>query len=156
MRLQGAISIKGCSLVPTNSVEAHVVGHSISGPLAAKWQMLSVDRPTGAFHAELATAAGGFCEADVRVRHGAGRADTLAVPHVGVAVPHVGVGEVFVVSGQSNSTNYGEVPQVTETGMVRISRKYSQPTLSTSFPLAPAGDSQPETGLSIMSSATGR
>ncbi len=110
-RLQGAISIQGSSLVPTDTVEARVVGQSITGPLAAKWQMLSVDRRTGAFHAELATAAGGFYEVDVRVRHGAGRADTLVVPHVGV-------GEVFVVSGQSNSTNYGEVQQVTETGMV--------------------------------------
>jgi hypothetical protein len=33
-------------------------------------------------------------------------------------VPNVGVGEVFVISGQSNSTNYGEVRQETQTGMV--------------------------------------
>jgi hypothetical protein len=35
-----------------------------------------------------------------------------------MVVPHVGVGEVFVVAGQSNATNYGEVPQKTQTGMV--------------------------------------
>ena len=36
----------------------------------------------------------------------------------GTTVPHLGVGEVFVVSGQSNATNYGEVRQQTGTGMV--------------------------------------
>jgi hypothetical protein len=92
-------------------VEARVIGRAITGPLAARWHKLPLDRRTGEFHADLKTAAGGFYEIDVRVRHGASNVDTLTVPHVGV-------GEVFVVSGQSNSTNYGEVPQVTETGMV--------------------------------------
>ncbi len=31
---------------------------------------------------------------------------------------HLGLGEVFVISGQSNATNYGEVRQQTQTGMV--------------------------------------
>jgi hypothetical protein len=34
------------------------------------------------------------------------------------AVDHVGVGEVFVISGQSNSTNYGETRQQTVSRMV--------------------------------------
>lgn len=110
-RFKGAILIHGRSLVPTDAVEARAVGQAITGPLAAKWHKLSLDRRTGEFYAHLKTAAGGFYEIDVRVRHGASHVDTLTVPHVGV-------GEVFVVSGQSNSTNYGEVPQVTETGMV--------------------------------------
>ena len=33
-------------------------------------------------------------------------------------VPHVGVGEIFLISGQSNATNYGEVAQTTQTRMV--------------------------------------
>jgi hypothetical protein len=47
----------------------------------------------------------------VRVHHGSRDEETATVSHVGA-------GEVFVISGQSISTNYGEVPQVPETGMV--------------------------------------
>jgi hypothetical protein len=110
-RLKGTISIFGRALVPINRVEARVVGQAITGPLAARWHTLSLNQRTGEFHANLMMPAGGFYEVDVRVQDRAGHVET-------VAVPHVGVGEVFVVSGQSNSTNYGEVPQVTETGMV--------------------------------------
>jgi hypothetical protein len=78
---------------------------------SAPWTMYFVIVGITMFHADLKTAAGGYYEIDVRVRHGASHIDTLTVPHVGV-------GEVFVVSGQSNSTNYGEVPLGTETGMV--------------------------------------
>jgi hypothetical protein len=35
-----------------------------------------------------------------------------------VAVEHAGVGEVFVISGQSNSANYGEERQKSKTGLV--------------------------------------
>lgn len=118
-RLRGMILIRGRSAdSPDNSlnhspsrVEARIVGRGIDGPLVATWHKLSLDRHTGEFRGDLETSAGGFYEVDVRVRHGRHRVETLTVPHVGV-------GEVFVVSGQSNSTNYGEVPQVTETGMV--------------------------------------
>jgi Carbohydrate esterase, sialic acid-specific acetylesterase len=110
-RLRGTIQIRGRLLGPADSVEARVAGRGVDGPLVATWHKLSLDQHTGEFRADLKTAAGGFYEVDVRVQHGAQRGATLTVPHVGV-------GEVFVVSGQSNSTNYGEVPQVTETGMV--------------------------------------
>ena len=110
-RLRGTIQIRGRLLAPADSVEVRVAGRGIDGPLAATWHKLSLDQHTGEFRADLTTAAGGFYEVDVRVQHGAQRGATLTVPHVGV-------GEVFVVSGQSNSTNYGEVPQLTGTGMV--------------------------------------
>jgi Carbohydrate esterase, sialic acid-specific acetylesterase len=110
-RLQGTISIRGRSLAPADRAEVRVVGEAITGPLTARWQTLSLDQRTGEFHADLATAAGGFYEVEIRVLRGARDVGMMTVPHVGV-------GEVFVVSGQSNSTNYGEAPQVTETGMV--------------------------------------
>jgi hypothetical protein len=109
--LQGAILIRGRSAVPVGRVEARIVGQSITGPLNTTWQTVALDRHTGEFHAELPTAAGGFYEVTLRVWRGAHNVETLSVPHVGV-------GEVFVISGQSNSTNYGEVLQVTTTGMV--------------------------------------
>jgi Carbohydrate esterase, sialic acid-specific acetylesterase len=58
------------------------------------------------FHGELQMAAGGWYK--IAVRAGGAVA----------AVEHVGVGEVFVISGQSNSTNYGEELQRTRSGMV--------------------------------------
>ena len=55
--------------------------------------------------------AGGFYALDVRA---AKSGKVLAEAEVA----HVGVGEVFVIAGQSNSTNYGEVRQQTKSGMV--------------------------------------
>jgi hypothetical protein len=110
-RLKGAIVVRGRAALPVEKVEARVSGESLIGTLKARWCRLELDPKTGEFHADLKTVPGGFYEVDVRVRHAAHRVEALTVPHVGV-------GEVFVISGQSNSTNYGEVPQVTKTGMV--------------------------------------
>jgi hypothetical protein len=110
-REEGSISIKGRSELPVERVEASISGQSLTGPVSARWHKLQLDRATGEFHAELSIAAGGFYKIEVRVRHSSRDVETATVSHVGV-------GEVFVISGQSNSTNYGEVPQVPETGMV--------------------------------------
>jgi hypothetical protein len=110
-REEGSISIKGRSELPVERVEARISGQSLTGPVSARWHNLQLDRATGEFHAELSMAAGGFYKIEVRVRHSSRDVETATVSHVGV-------GEVFVISGQSNSTNYGEVRQVTETGMV--------------------------------------
>jgi hypothetical protein len=72
---------------------------------------LRFNKASGQFHGSLSTIPGGFYELQVRLL----RAQAQVAE---ATVPHVGVGEVFVVSGQSNSTNYGEVPQTTGTGMV--------------------------------------
>jgi hypothetical protein len=69
-------------------------------------EALPVDPGTCEFHGELTLPAGGWYK--VEVRSGAAAA----------TVEHVGIGEVFVISGQSNSTNYGEEPQHTRSGMV--------------------------------------
>jgi hypothetical protein len=110
-REEGSISISGRSELQVDRVEARVSGQSLTGPVSARWHKLQLNRTTGEFHAELNVGAGGFYKIEVRARHGSRDVGTATVPHVGV-------GEVFVISGQSNSTNYGEVPQVTETGMV--------------------------------------
>lgn len=110
-RDRGSIKIVGHSEVAADRAEVRVRGQSIAGPLSGKWRPLAIEPSTGEFRTELETAAGGFYV--VEVREWRGRRQVAKV-----SVPHVGVGEVFVVSGQSNSTNYGEVRQVTETGMV--------------------------------------
>lgn len=110
-KLSGSIVIRGHATLPATAVEARLVGNSLSGPLSASWHRLSLDPGTGDFYDNLATTAGGFYSLEVRVLHRAHIPDTIVVPHVGV-------GEVFVVSGQSNSTNYGETRQATETQKV--------------------------------------
>ena len=59
----------------------------------------------------LVAPAGGWYTLQVRFR-AAGRVTARA------SVAHVGVGEVFVIAGQSNSTNFGEVRQITRSRMV--------------------------------------
>ena len=108
---KGKVEVRGQWRIEADRVEARLTGTSLSGPLPGNWVRLSLDRSTGAFHGSLAAIPGGFYEFQVRALR---KQKTVAQ----AAVPHVGVGEVFVVSGQSNSTNYGEVRQVTETRMV--------------------------------------
>ena len=103
----GLISVRGQAPPEADNARVRITGQSLSG----KWTKLSLDRTTHEFNSSLQTAAGGFYAVQVQTRRG---------HHVIAAatIPHVGVGEVFVISGQSNSTNYGEVPQTTLTGMV--------------------------------------
>lgn len=108
-KTQGIVTIEGRSLFPADSVEALFSGQSIIGKLPDVWSKVTLD-PTGEFHADLPIPAGGFYTLTIRMAHGGGFSET--------SVSHIGVGEVFVVAGQSNSTNYGEVRQTTKSGMV--------------------------------------
>ena len=56
------------------------------------------------FSGQIPVVAGGFYRVEIKAINSVGQ-PTL------VTVPNVGVGEVFVISGQSDSTNHGEVPQ---------------------------------------------
>jgi hypothetical protein len=110
-RLKGTIEVRGHADVTADRAEARLTGNSFTGPLSGKWMRLKLDRATGDFNAALRTTPGGLYRLDVRLWHGC---DKIAE----TTVPHVGLGEVFVVAGQSNATNYGEVKQETQTGMV--------------------------------------
>jgi hypothetical protein len=109
-RLHGAILVRGSALAATR-VEARVEGTSIAGPLPGRWQRLTLDPAKKQFSGQLPVIAGGFYRVEIKATNKVGQ-PTL------ITVPNVGVGEVFVIAGQSNSTNYGEVPQTTQTGMV--------------------------------------
>lgn len=110
-RLRGSIVVRGHVAVPTDHVQVRIAGKSLLGQLPGRWKDIPFDAKTGDFSAKLLAVAGGFYEVDVKTM--LGQRETSEV-----SVPHVGVGEVFVVSGQSNSTNYGEVRQQTQTQMV--------------------------------------
>ena len=109
-RLHGAILVRGNALTATR-VDARVEGTSLKGPLPGRWQHLALDRADHEFSGELPVIAGGFYSVEIKATNSVG-------PQTSVIVRNVGVGEVFVISGQSNSTNYGEVTQTTQTGMV--------------------------------------
>lgn len=107
----GAIQVRGTANVPADRAEVRVAGSREAGSLIALWSDVKLDRVTHEFNVSLNEPAGGFYQVEVRLlRHGKQVANLL--------VPHVGVGEVFVIAGQSNSTNYGEVRQTTQTGIV--------------------------------------
>lgn len=110
-RLRGTIAVRGHVAVPTDHVQVRIAGKSLLGPLPGRWKDIPFDAKTGDFSASLLEVAGGFYEFDVKTM--VGQRETSEI-----SVPHVGVGEVFVIAGQSNSTNYGEVRQKTQTQMV--------------------------------------
>ncbi|HEY4355085.1 MAG TPA: sialate O-acetylesterase [Acidobacteriaceae bacterium] len=107
----GVIQVRGSIAPPVDALEVRLRGDSLAGPLPGRWQKLIAQRTTGDFRADLDTPAGGFYSFEIRaLRQGRLIAED--------SVAHVGVGEVFVICGQSNSTNYGETKQTIATGMV--------------------------------------
>jgi len=109
-RLHGVIIVSGAALAATR-VEARVEGTSIAGPLPGRWQRLTLDPAKKQFSGQLPVIAGGFYRVEIKTTNKVGQPTLLTVPNVGV-------GEVFIIAGQSNSTNYGEATQTTQTGMV--------------------------------------
>jgi hypothetical protein len=108
--LHGAILVRGLAL-SAKRVDARVKGTSLEGPLRGRWQRLALDPSTKQFSGQLPVIAGGFYRVEIKAINIVGQPTLLTIQNVGV-------GEVFVIAGQSNSTNYGEVPQKTQTGMV--------------------------------------
>jgi hypothetical protein len=102
-RDSGSILIAGRVREKCNFVVASIDGST--------WRNLAYDPTLSTFHGEVSAPAGGFYRVEVRCGVG-------DVTFPGTVVSHVGIGEVFVVAGQSNATNYGEVKQTTRTRMV--------------------------------------
>jgi Carbohydrate esterase, sialic acid-specific acetylesterase len=117
-REQGELIISGTILpemkdaLPLDTLQARLTGKSFTGDvLLDKWQKLPFDPRAAAFRGELAVPAGGWYRLEVRALQ-------QKAPLFTNAVEHVGVGEIFVIAGQSNSANYGEKKNRTETGLV--------------------------------------
>jgi hypothetical protein len=92
-------------------LEIRTVGRSLRGPLPDEWRELPAADKARSFAATVPTPAGGWYKVEVRALK-AGKV-------VGEqAVDCVGVGEVFVVAGQSNSTNCGPDKLRSKSGLV--------------------------------------
>ena len=98
----GSITVRGRSDAPCDAAEVRMEGEP--------WQRIALSPPC-LFEGRVAAAPGGWYGVEVRIWRNGERTG-------GAGVEHVGIGEVFVVSGQSNSTNYGEEAQRTRSGMV--------------------------------------
>jgi hypothetical protein len=91
-------------------VQFRITGKPREGDLPAGWQPLAVDPRTHAFAADVPAPAGGWYRLEVR-----GTKGNEALGRC--VVEHVGVGEVFIVAGQSNSSNHGSEKQTPASGM---------------------------------------
>ena len=87
--------------------EARVITDGVIGD----WVKLKVSRQGKQFSSSLELPSGGWHRFELRVSW---VGNSIAESYV----EHVGVGEVFVVAGQSNSANHGEVKQTTKTKRV--------------------------------------
>ena len=104
---RGTVAITGRGVAASAVIEARVVGERQTG----EWQKLTATFEGDAFRATLEAPAGGWFRLEVRASD---QGKVIAE----AAVDRVGIGEVFVVSGQSNSANHGEEKLETATGRV--------------------------------------
>lgn len=103
----GVVKISGRLMVDCETIEYRFAGREID----SSWHALRVNKVTGDFSGNIILPAGGWYSCEFR-------ANKNGKEFEGKTIAHVGVGEVFIVSGQSNSTNSGEKALKTESGMV--------------------------------------
>lgn len=109
-RSLGHVRIHGRLNHGNGSIEIRWTGEPAEGQLPAGWQSIRPDA-SGAFTWDVTIPSGGWYALELREAR-------PEKPAASLRIDHVGVGEVFVVAGQSNSTNYGSEPQKPQTGMV--------------------------------------
>lgn len=97
---RGTISIAGKLSTKAGTIEARLTVDGKPG----EWRALAATFTDTAFQASLDAPAGGWHRLEIRAS-----ADGKVVAET--AVEHVGIGEVFVVTGQSNSANHGAEKQ---------------------------------------------
>lgn len=107
---EGPLRIRG-HLVEPNAKSIQFEYRLFKNGADAKWRSLPASIEGRVYHAEVTAPSGGWYRLEVRGKNN----DTIVVA---ASVAHVGIGEVFVVAGQSNSANFGEQKQRTDSQQV--------------------------------------
>jgi hypothetical protein len=96
-----------------DKVEVHVTGKSAEGKeLPDAWQAVDYASPSKSFLGKIEVPAGGWYQVEIRASKGGQPVGKTAT------IEKIGVGEVFVIAGQSNSTNAGQFKTKQTSGMV--------------------------------------
>ena len=107
MIVAGTIFPETKATLPFDTLEVRLSGTN----LPDQWQPLPFDSRVPSFRGEITAPAGGWYRLEVRALQ-------KGEPVLTNIVEHVGIGEIFVIAGQSNSANYGEQKNKTQTGLV--------------------------------------
>jgi hypothetical protein len=110
-RTEGCIAIRGRCTVSCDRLEYRLSGISINGDWQQDWREIQVNAATQAFATLITIPAGGWYRCELRVLKD-------GKPVAAQIIEHIGVGEVFVVAGQSNSTNNGKETLKPQSGFV--------------------------------------
>jgi hypothetical protein len=116
-RIEGIVAVVGTIKLNTSDIplpdvlDTRMTRKDPTGDLPGTWQPVSFDPKTGSFRGKITVSAGGWYRFELR-------ASRKGIELSRASVEHVGVGEVFVIAGQSNSANYGEERQTTQSGFV--------------------------------------
>lgn len=107
------VLVSGRVKADADKVEVRFSGKAADGKdLPGEWQSANYNTASRAFLRRVRVPAGGWYRAEVRATKGGQPAGQP------VAIEKVGVGEVFLIAGQSNSTNSGEQRITQSSGMV--------------------------------------
>lgn len=106
--VEGELEVPGhVALTNVDALEARLVDDLGASP----WTALPFDSRVRGFRGELPCPARGWFRLELRALGG-------GQPGFTTAVSHVGVGEIFLVAGQSNAANHGEVKQQAQSPLV--------------------------------------
>ena len=110
---RGDIRVSGRAMVDCDTVELMMAGPDATGIATGhNWEPMALDPVTRTFNEVVSFPAGGWYKVELHAKK-----DGKTVARA--SVPHVGVGEVFLIAGQSNSTNSGGEGKLDpESGMV--------------------------------------
>lgn len=96
----GRLAVRGRLTMQAQRIDARLVPVVDGWGTASEWQLID-DRPSGRSFAGVVEGVAGYYDLEVR-------AEVNGQPSVTRAGP-IGIGEIFVIAGQSNSANHGEV-----------------------------------------------
>jgi hypothetical protein len=107
----GTLVIEGRTTGFNGRLQFRLTGKSVIGDLPGNWKPIPPMSDVGHFQATAQVPAGGWYRLEVRSQN-------ENPPRILATTEHVGIGEVFIVAGQSNSTNYGSERQKVQSGFV--------------------------------------